>query len=265
MALVWTAARIAACATLVAACSAAPDDGAAKARSGVHGSPRPIPAAHPSVARNPLPPCGDGPYVDLALWLFELRDDGSRDVLPGATATFDVCPGYAVVTDEFGMATATLPRGVPLITRLSAPNHVTSIISQNVIGEDSRLSVFLPTDGASNLLPGFGATTPTLAVFIDAIGDGACASERGVTLRVVGHPEANVTYMSAGWPRDATPATTTSSVGQLVFFTGLSEGAVEIEGSKPGCSIKITAPSDQTGRFPLVAGAWTVGNVFVDD
>lgn len=264
MALLWATVGMAAGTALLLACSASPDDGAS-ARSGVRGAPDPAPPVRLAVARDPLPPCGDGPHVDLAIWLFELRADGAAGVLAGATATFDVCPAYSVVTDEFGMATARVPRGVPLIARLDAPNHITSIISQNVLDQDSQLDAFVPTRAASDLLPGYGAGASVLGVYLDAIGAGACAHEDGVTLHVVGHPEVEAIYMRADWPRDRAPSTATSSAGPIVFFTGLGEGTVEIEGSKPGCAIQITGPSEQTGRFPLVRGAWTVGAAFVAD
>lgn len=252
-------------ALLVAACAAAPDEGQASSRAGVHGSPRSAPYAGVSNARDPIAACGDGPHVDLVVTLMELRDTGEIAPLPRARVTFDACPSYAVTTDEFGMATARVPRGVPIVTTLSADGHVTSLISQNTLNDDAIVTDFLPTTAMAKALPGLSPDSGTIAVYLEALGSGACAYVDGASLRVVGHPEAKVVYMSTRWPVDPAPTTATASVGAVVFVTGLPDGDIELEGTKPGCRVSATSASSQTGRFEVAHGMWTVGNVFVDD
>jgi len=245
---------IAIVASLASACLSAPDTAAPSAI-----------AARPSAARDPNAPCGDGDHVSLAVWLSDLRDDDTLGALAGATVTFDVCPGYSVTTDELGMATARVPRGVPIVTTLSAPGHVTSVVSQSTLDDDGQLADFLPTLHMAGALPGWSSDSAILAVYIEPIGSGACADVRGVSLGVVDHPEAHVYYMRPAWPFDPSPGGTSASLGEAVIFTGLPEGDVRLEGTKAGCTIKATLSPSQTGLFRLRRGAFTVGNVFVDD
>ena len=261
-----TAVTLAALAALVAACSSSASDGGNSTNSGIHGRVAPVLAPGVATTRDTLPKteCGDPPYVDLALWMWELGDDGVRP-LEGATLTFDACPTFDATTDAVGMLNAKVSRGVAVIPRLAAPGHVPIVVAESRLDGDSILSDFTPTLARTDVIPEYEADRPTLSVYLVAEGTGTCATESGVTLRIVDHPEARAIYMAPAWPRDPVPAGGDASVGTVVFFGGLTAGApVSIEGTKPGCVVRVV-PSEQTGRLTLEDGAWTVGNVYIDD
>lgn len=209
--------------------------------------------------------CGAGPYVELGSWLLELGPYGQTP-LEGATLSFDVCPGYAVRTDEFGIAKARVPRGVPVVARFSAPGHVTALVSQSVLDADSIVTDLLPTLSNADVLPEYAPDRPSFAIFVAPIGSGPCAFEDGVTLAIDGRPDARALYMPPSWPATTQPSTSSATErGGVVFFAGLSAGdRVHVVASKPGCAVR-TKEGQQTGEFALENGAWTVGNVYVDD
>ena len=254
-------------AVLANACSSGAGDGSDSTKSGVHGRVAPVLSSGMTTTRDTLPQaeCGDPPYVDLTLWMWELGDDGVR-ALDGTTLTFDHCPMFAAKTDAMGMLTAKVSRGVTVVPRLTTPGHVPVIVAESRLDGDSILSNFTPTFARTDVIPEYASDGPTLSMYLVAEGTGACAVERGVTLRVVGHPEARAIYMAPAWPRVSAPVGGDASVGSVVFFAGLTaDGApVQVEGTKPGCVVRVV-PSEQTGKLTLENGAWTVGNVYIED
>lgn len=265
----WAPIAVAALSALaaVAGCSSSANDGSSSAVSSVNGhAPAHDPLHGAESARDTLPAveCGEPPYVDLALWMWELGAEGTSP-LAGATLTFNVCPRFSATTDAMGMVTARVSRGVAVVPHVTAKGHLPIVVSESRLDADSILSDFTPTLARTDVIPEYRAEGPTLSVYLVAEGTGACGAESGVTLHIEGHPEARAVYMRPSWPRDPLPATGDASVGSVVFFTGLAAGeTVRVGGSKPGCRVRVV-PSEQTGAFPLESGAWTVGNVYIED
>jgi hypothetical protein len=248
-------------------CASSVDDGSASTNASVNrhlGSPAALHGAASTRDTLPTAECGEPPYVELSLWMWELGDGGVGP-LTGATMTFSACPRFSATTDETGMLTAKVSRGLAVVPRITAQDHVPILVSESRLDADSTMSDLTPALARTDVIPSYAPDRPTLSVYVVGDGTGACASESGVALHVEGHPEARAVYMRPRWPRDPTPATGEISVGSVVFFTGLVAGeAVRIAGSKPGCTVRV-APSEQTGTFTLEDGAWTVGNVYVED
>jgi hypothetical protein len=116
---------------------------------------------------------------------------------------------------------------------------------------------------ASDAVPGYGANLPFVAIDIVAEGTSPCDKVDGVTLAVTGHPEATASYMNAAWPVDRNVASTTASVGQRAFVSGIVGATkVSVTGTKAGCSVKLVTAS-QTGNFVLLGGALSVGKATV--
>lgn len=249
------------------ACAAAPDDRGAQGSSDLTAERAQVVGAEQSTAGAAIPKatCGEGPFVELAAWTLELADRGESP-LEGARLTFDVCPGYSVASNEFGIATAHVPRGVPVVTRISAPGHVTAIVSQSVLASDSIVTDLLPALAHADAIPGYAADKPSFALFVVAAGTGPCAYDSGVSVAVVEHPEIHALYMPPSWPYDAVVVNATATQrGGVAFVPSLAAGErVHVTASKPGCRAR-TVASEQTGEFVLENGAWTVGNVYVDD
>jgi hypothetical protein len=260
----WLALAIA---SLAIGCVASGDDGTRVTREGVHagyGAPLPQGSLDRHAPETARPRCGNGPWVDLEVWILELRDDGNVVPLPSSAIGFDACPGYAVATDVTGVGTAWVPLGSPIVTRITAADHVPLLVSTSRIAASSMLTDVMPTLTQAHVLPGWAPNAPALGLFVNALGSGACSDPRDVTLTVEGHPEAHAFYMRRAWPHDAAPAASASEAGDVIFVTGLGAGTVRITATKEGCSARMIEEA-QTGEFVLEPGAWTVGNVYVDD
>src|SRR5438445_818144 len=82
--------------------------------------------------------------LPLGFGLGEIRDDGELGLLPGGAMTFDACPAYSVVTDSAGLASAFVPPGAPIVTRLTAPGHIPVLVSRARIDAASVMSDVVP-------------------------------------------------------------------------------------------------------------------------
>lgn len=220
-------------------------------------------------------PCGGPPYVTFHAKVGQLNFSGTGGVLPGASIAFDTCPGVTIETDASGEAFASLQRGVPFTATFTAPDHITVIAAEQLVGADEsidelRLVESLPNSNADSILVGYSATTPAFALVIEPRGSTCNGTDR-VVIKVAG---AQSHYMSPAWPPDtrecpgivSCPPDMGSS-GPVVFFTGLAAGDVTtVTTSRIGCNTALSVPPlHQTGRFKLANGAWTVGNVAVLD
>jgi hypothetical protein len=225
-----------------------------------------------------LPSCGKAPYVQYELKAGEILVTGAAQPLAGAALTFDLCPELAVTTDASGLAFVRISRDASFTAKVSAPDHVTVIAAEQAdraidpdYSDTVRVAELLPRMDATGVLPDYDPSKPSFAIVIQP--DSAsihCKEPVGVELSLPGHSEAATVYTRPEWPTDPTPIVTGSSVGPVVFFTGVqptSTVVVDVQGLSALTSpcLVVVKTLHQTGRFRLEPGAWTVGNVFLTE
>src|SRR5262249_5530093 len=146
-------------------------------------------------------------------------------------------------------------KGVPFYGRFEAKNYASMLTGEQRYDVDtSDVEVKILPGLFTTLIPGFGPDKT--AIFVGAFkdgGHGACDALDGMRDRVLGHPEAIVTY----YTKDAVPVPTsldaTTESGRAAI-TGLAVGEpVTLTGAKPGCEV-VFVHGTSTGRAPLEAG-----------
>ncbi len=209
-----------------------------------------------------LASCGGTPSFRYLLKALVLQKDESSSPLAGATLSFDTCPGVTATTDAQGLATINVRRGVPFVARVTAPGDMTVLFGETLIAVNDprtelKTATLVPVLPAPTSLPWYSPTEPLLVV--DILANGKCGPA-GMSVSVVGHPEANMHCMLSTWPSDATePTICVASWGPILFFTGLSGGST-VQLAASGCAGATTVGA-QTGNFPLENGVLTVANV----
>jgi len=205
--------------------------------------------------------CGDAPYVTLGIYVVGLElDNLDGSPLQGAAFTSPLCPSLVKYSDEGGNILGQVSRDTPFYGRLQAQNYVSELAPEEIFDADStgHKIDMIPTLVASVLLPTFDASSETAIIVAveKATGDdgGACSAYDGITFTVPEHPEAVITYFSAGTIPQPIPdggATTTEGIAAI---TGLASGQlVTLAGTKPGCNVYLKYQT-QTGRVPLETG-----------
>lgn len=205
--------------------------------------------------------CGDAPYVTLGIYVVGLElDNLDGSPLQGAAFTSPLCPSLVKYSDEGGNILGQVSRDTPFYGRLQAQNYVSELAPEEIFDADStgHKIDMIPTLVASVLLPTFDASSETAIIVAveKATGDdgGACSAYDGITFTVPEHPEAVITYFSAGTIPQPIPdggATTTEGIAAI---TGLASGQlVTLQGTKPGCNVYLKYQT-QTGRVPLETG-----------
>lgn len=206
--------------------------------------------------------CGPGPWVTLGIVVVALdlsNPDGS--LLPGAQFTSPLCPGLVKVSDEGGAIEGLISKDTPFYGRLQATGYIPELAPEEVFDADStgnRIEL-LPAILAG-LLPGYAADASAIVVAAEKTQSdaGACSSLDGISLGVVGHPEARVTYFGAGpvpAPVPDASATTARGFAALTGLTGTAPGElVTLSATKPGCNV-VFARGPVTGRVPLENGS----------
>jgi hypothetical protein len=106
---------------------------------------------------------------------------------------------------------------------------------------------------ASSYLPGWAAGSPAILGFFEPGATSTCVGADGVSVSVVGHPEATVIY------NGNTTLTATDSTG-IVGIIGLaSPGPVQMNPTKTGCSFQLEGSNlTKLNEFPLANDAVTV-------
>lgn len=205
--------------------------------------------------------CGQPPYVTLGIVVIALdlsNPDGS--VLPGATFTSPMCPGFEQVSDDAGVIEGQISANTPFFGRLQAKDYISELAPEEIYDADSiGTHIEMLPQLLAAIAPGYEADAATIAVAVEKTVDdaGACSSLDGVTLSVVGHPEVTVTYLSAGsipLPQLDASATTTRGFAVMTGLTGVDGTQyVALSGSKPGCHV-VFAYGPITGRVPVENG-----------
>ena len=205
--------------------------------------------------------CGQPPYVTLGIVVIALdlsNPDGS--VLPGATFTSPLCPGFEKVSDDAGVIEGLISADTPFIGRLQAKNYISELAPEEIYDADSiGTHIEMLPQLLAAIAPGYEADAATIAVAVEKTVDdaGACSSLDGVTLSVVGHPEVTVSYLSAGsipLPQLDASSTTTRGFAVMTGLTGVSGTQfVTLSASKPGCNV-VFARGPITGRVPVENG-----------
>lgn len=204
--------------------------------------------------------CGNPPYVTLGIVVVALSiDDPDGAPFGGAEFTSPLCPQLVQYSNDAGMIQGQVSANTPFYGRLQATDLIPELIPELEVDADStgRRIEMLPTSIESLLFPTFDASASTaIIVAAETIEPdaGACSTLDGISFSVPGHPEAQVTYFSAGLlPTPVTGATATTTRG-LAAVTGLSAGQfVTLAATKTGCSILFKHDS-LTGRVPLETG-----------
>jgi hypothetical protein len=205
--------------------------------------------------------CGQPPYVTLGIVVIALdlsNPDGS--VLPGATFTSPLCPGFEQVSDDAGVIEGQITANKAFFGRLQAKNYISELAPEEIYDADSiGTHIEMLPQLLAAIAPGYEADAATIAVAVEKTVDdaGACSSLDGVTLSVVGHPEVTVSYLSAGsipLPQLDASATTTRGFAVMTGLTGIDGTQfVTLAASKPGCNV-VFARGPITGRVPVENG-----------
>lgn len=207
--------------------------------------------------------CTSPPFVAFKAHLLEITDLGTTQPLAGGAIGFTTCAGFTLTTNAAGVAETRVTQGLAYSPFFSEPTHISMIGAESPAASDADVTIALPRVTAAAVLPGYDKTKAMLQIVLVAKGTAPCDAVDGVALLVTGHPEAQVKYMSAGWPKDTAPAAGTSSIGSNVFFSGMSGGVtVQVTGTKTGCTVT-TVSSAQTGKFQLVNADVTVGTAII--
>jgi hypothetical protein len=204
--------------------------------------------------------CGPGPpWVTLGIVVVALdlsNPDGS--VLPGAEFTSPLCPGLVKVSDDAGVIEGQISSGVPFYGRLTATDYISELAPEEVFDADSTGNqIEMLPQILAGIVPGYQADAAAIVIAAEKTQDdaGACSSLDGITLSVVGHPEATVSYFSTAsipLPVPEAGATTTRGFAAITGLTGTGQ-FVTLMGTKPGCAV-VFARGPITGRVPLENG-----------
>jgi hypothetical protein len=217
--------------------------------------------AAPAIEASLSDVCGQPPYVTLGIVVVALSlADTDGAVLPGATFTSPLCPGLVKVSDDAGVIEGEISANTPFYGRLQAPNYVSELAPEEVFDASTTGNrIEMLPQILAGLVPGYQADAAAIVIAAEkTIGDaGSCSSLDGIALSVDGHPEANVTYFSAGsipLPQLDASATTTRGFAAITGLKGISDGDfVTLTGTKPGCHV-VFARGPVTGRVPLGNG-----------
>lgn len=214
--------------------------------------------------------CGPEPRVHFTGLLTSYVNP--MTVVAGAALTVDLCPGVSIVSDRAGMLDGFLSRGVAYNPRVEAPGYLTLRTGEQVLRGDFDASAPLLPSAFRALLPHFSTSAPTLlaAVSVDDAPDAGtpagCASAAGAVFRVVGHPEAVVTYYAGDAVPRADPSLRATTALGLAEISGLAATAagqyVELQVEKPGCDRIAFRSYPHTGRYRLEDGVVTLAGAF---
>jgi hypothetical protein len=205
--------------------------------------------------------CGAAPYVNVGIVVRRIATTGGQGTpVEGANVEASICPGTVATTGADGVVTAKITQGVPFVPRLSAPNYLTTLITEMKLDADKAgIDALLPPSLFSVIIPGFGpqVAAAVVGVSADSKDAGTCGAIDGVTITVDNHPEAVVTYYTTDAIPKATTGTVTTASGRAAI-TGLPPGGpYTLTATKSGCSVDF-ARSPYTGRITLEAGAATL-------
>ena len=209
--------------------------------------------------------CGTAPYVTLGILVKGATIDNSNPPLPGAKFTTPLCPGVYTVSDDAGRLAGHLSKGAAFYGRFEAAHYANTLTPELQFDVDVKdYEVVIPPTIFAALVPDFGPDKTAILVGTKRNGgSGECDKLDGITLSVVGHPEANVTYYSTDQvPAPVAGATATTASGRAAIG-GLAAGSpVVLAGTKAGCVVTMKK-GEFTGRAPLEAGWLTLIAAYV--
>jgi hypothetical protein len=204
------------------------------------------------------PSCASGPFVTNTV---TVRDVSTGLPLPGATVKASIC-GTSQSTDAGGVALLMLPAGLESWIRLEAPGEIPTIYpARTLASNQAENHVILNDQYRQGYFPDYDANNAEILVNVAAYGGATtpCNTYDGVTISVVGHPEAVVTYWMGGFPNmKAVGATATTATGTATI-TGIASGVqVFLDVKKTGCTIAFDYPNSLANpKIPLETGAVT--------
>lgn len=211
--------------------------------------------------------CGAGPYVTLGILVKGATLDNSNPPLPGAKFTTPLCPGKYTLSDDGGRLSGHITKGAAFYGRFEAAHYTNTLTPELRFAVDVKdYEVLIPPTIFAALVPDFGPGKTAILVGTKGNGgSGECAKYDGIAFRVVGHPEAAVTYYSTdAVPAPVDGATATTASGRAAI-SGLAAGEpVVLEATKAGCTVTMKR-GEFTGRAPLEAGWLTLIAAYVGD
>ena len=191
--------------------------------------------------------------------------DNNNAPLPGAKFTTPLCPGKYIVSDDAGRLTGHISKGAAFYGRFEAAYYTNTLTPELLFDVDVKdYEVLIPPTIVAALVPDFGPDKTAILVGTKHNGgSGECDKFDGITLGVVGHPEANVTYYSTDQVPTPVPGATATTASGRAAIGGLAPGSpVVLEGTKAGCAVTMKR-GEFTGRAPLEAGWLTLIAAFV--
>jgi hypothetical protein len=213
--------------------------------------------------------CGPAPWVTLGIEVVALSlGDLDGSPLPGAQFTSPLCPTLVEYSDEGGNILGRVSKDTPFYGRLQAMNYISELAPEEIFDADSTGHKIDMVPGliGSVLFPEFDASVDN-AILVAAqkvtSDAGPCSTYDGITLAVVNHPEAVVTYFSNATIPQPVPDASAMTTEGIAAITGLAAGQlVTLTGTKPGCNVYLKYQT-QTGRVPLQTGFVTLMPAYV--
>lgn len=245
----------------LAGCSSSSEAPAAVADAGTTGDAAPADA--PTLPDAPR--CGDAPYA-VQTGTITIRDLGGSKPAAGAKITTAACPGSEVVTAADGTYVALLQKGTATYSRFDVTGALPMIVGEFQVPDEDAFTTDLALLPAifKGFVPDWVEGTPAIIMGVSSRGMGACADKSGVTITVKDHPEAKIAYLDEATPPGVVAGATSTSASGLLTITNVTGPYVEIEGTKPGCTVTMVADR-LTARTPLENGYLTQTQIRLTD
>jgi hypothetical protein len=181
--------------------------------------------------------CADGPFITNTV---KVRDTNSALELSDITVKASVC-GISATTDSTGIAKLSVPRGMESWLRLEAPAKVPTLFPVRTLSTDQYEERYIFDDQyRQGYFPDYDSAKAEILITVAVLSGGTppCTTADGVTISVVDHPEAAVTYWKGGFPNEKAVGAMSTTITGNATITGLSTGTkVVVDAKKPGCKV----------------------------
>jgi len=197
--------------------------------------------------------CGAPPYYKWSGYV-EAREPSGNKPAAGAKLTVSACPSETLTLGADGKFELLLPQGVKAFGKLQLAGSLNTLLGEWSPQNDlSNIAWTLPPNLFAALIPDWDPSTEAaIALRMEVVpgATGACAEVSGVSFLVKDQPTAIVSYFDEGSIPTAIEGGKATTSGGLVTFSNMTGDAVEIVGTKPGCTVT-TKLRTQSGRISL--------------
>jgi hypothetical protein len=199
--------------------------------------------------------CAMGPFVTNMVTVIDVS---TSMPLAGATVKASVC-GISDTTNANGKVALMIPVGVESYLRLDAAGKIPTLYPvRTLVSAQSEALIIFTDSYKAGYFPDYDASKAEIFVAIGFAGGSTtpCNAYDGVTISVIGHPEAVVTYWLGGSPIQNGVVT---GAGGTATITGVAAGnQVILDLKKSGCKVAFAYPNSLPApKLPLEAGAVT--------